>query len=191
MAKQTIPNSGLWSSIAALLNSNFTETYEAQRFGVYDYNDTATQSTPISIAAADTWYNLTNDGLGSFTNKTYALTGVADLWDTTAQAFDFTDLSLGDTVDIRLDIEITSSSVNQVFDVSLFLDDGGAGQYHVPFIAQQSYKATGSRQVIRFNGIYMGDETTRQNPARFKIKSDNTGSVKVNGWYIRASKRVI
>ena len=41
--------------------------------GVYDYNDLATTSTPIPLTLAGTWYDLTNDGAGAFTNKTYAL----------------------------------------------------------------------------------------------------------------------
>lgn len=191
MARQIIPTSGLWSSIVALFNANFTEVYEAVRYGIYDYNDLATQSTPINIAAANTWYPLTNDALGPFTNKDYALPDVADVWDTTTQAFDFSGMALGDTVDIRLDVSVTSGTVNQSFDIDIFIDDGGAGEYQLPFIVQQTFKSTGTRQVIRFNSIYLGDDITRLNAARFKIRSDSTGSVKVNGWYVRAMKRVI
>lgn len=189
MAKQTIPNSGLWSSIAALINANDTELYDEVKVGIYDYNDLATATTPITIAVAGTYYPLTNDTLGAFTNTTYALPSAPNLWDTGTQAFDFTDLVLGDSVDIRLDITVTSSGVNQDFTVVLFIADGTGGQYEIPFIVERNFKAAGTRQVIEFNGIYMGDTNTLNNPARFKIKSSNTGSVRVNGWYVRAVKR--
>ena len=57
MARQTIPNSGLWSSIAALLNANFTETYDETKVtreqllrgsSLVTQNPTATD-TPISL----------------------------------------------------------------------------------------------------------------------------------------------
>lgn len=191
MARQTIPNSGLWSSIAGIINANDTELYNEVKVGVYDYNDLATATTPISIAMAGTYYPLTNDGLGPNTNKTYALPSVPDVWDSGTQAFDFTDLVLGDTMDIRLDITVTSSGVNQDFTVVLFVADGTGGQYEIPFIIERNFKAAGTRQVIEFNGIYMGDTNTLNNPARFKIKSSNTGSVRVNGWYARVVKRVL
>lgn len=191
MARQVIPNSGLWSSIAGIINANDTELYNEVKVGVYDYNDLATATTPISIAVADTYYPLTNDALGSFTNKTYALPSVPDVWDTGTQAFDFTDLVLGDTVDIRLDIIVTSSANNQDFTVVLFIADGTGGQYEIPFIVERNFKTAGTRQIIEFNGIYMGDTNTLNNPARFKIRSSNTGSVVVNGWYARVVKRVL
>lgn len=191
MAKQTVPSSGLWSSIASLLNANFTELYDKVHIGVYDYNDTATQTTPISIAAAGTFYNLTNNAAGSFTNTTYKVPGVDNVWLTGTQAFDWTVLTLGDTVDIRLDIEITSTGANQDFDISLFLADGQPGVYQIPWVVERSFKTAGTRRVVLFNSIYMGDTNTMANPARFKIKSSGTGSVKVAGWYVKVQKRVV
>lgn len=189
MARQVIPNTGFWSTLAALINGNFTELYQAVRSGIYDYNDAATQTTPISIAVADTWYNLTNDGAGPYTNKTYAFPDITDIWDTVGDEFDFSSLALGDTVDIRLDVEVTSTALNQDFDIDLVLAIGTAGEYRIPFIVEQQFKATGSRQLIRFNSIYMGDTNTRDNPGKFQIRSSDPGSVKVNGWYVRVSRR--
>lgn len=189
MARQVIPSSGLWSVLAGLLNTNFTELYQAVRSGIYDYNDATTSTTPISIAVADTWYRLTNDGAGAFTNKAYAFPDIADIWDTVNDEFDFSSLSLGDTVDIRLDVEVTSTALNQDFDIDLVLAVGTGGQYRIPFIVEQQFKATGSRQLIRFNSIYMGDANSRDNPAYFEIRSSDPGSVKVNGWYVRVNRR--
>lgn len=189
MARQLIPTTGLWSAISALLNANFTELYQAVRTGIYDYNDAVTATTPISIAVADTWYDITNDGAGAFTNKTYAFPDIADIWNTSTNQFDFSSLALGDTVDIRLDVEVTTNGANQDVDIDLVLAVGQAGEYRIPFIVEQAFKTAGTRQIIRFNGIYMGDANTRDNPAKFQIRSDGTGSVKVNGWYVRVNRR--
>ncbi|MDB4352021.1 hypothetical protein OAA60_01145 [Porticoccaceae bacterium] len=190
MARQTIPQSGLWSAITNLFNANFTELYTKQASGIYDYQDLATATTPISLTTAGTWYTLTNDGLGPNTNTTYALSSVADVWDSSIDSFDFSGLDLGDSVDIRMSIDVISGTNNQDFDVSLFVNDGGGGQYTLPFISQQSFKTPGTKSLIRFNSIYIGDDNTRNNPARFKIKSSAAGSVIVIGWYCRVIKRI-
>lgn len=51
MAREVIPTSGLWSSIAALLNGNFTELY--RQSGWSDYvDDTYTSGSPLAIDAS-------------------------------------------------------------------------------------------------------------------------------------------
>ena len=185
MGKTAVPPSGLWSQIASIINANFSDP----NFGVYDYNDAATAVTPIAVAPA-TWVALPNDELGPFTNKTYAHPDVPDVWDSSAGAFDFTSLVLGDTVDIRLDIDLTTTSQNQEFSVSLFVDDGGGGEYEIPFVVEAQYKTAGTRKIEAFNGIYMGDATTLNGASRFRVQSDSSCSVVVNGWYCRAMKRV-
>lgn len=190
MAKQTVPNSGLWSSIAALHNSNYTELYDKVQAGVYDYNDTATAITPISLPTPGTFVNLTNNATGAFTNTAYALPGVSNLWITGTQRFDWTSLELGDTVDIRLDVTLISTANNQDFDISLFLAAGTGGEYQIPFAVEKSFKSAGSRRFMEFNGVYMGDTNTRDNPALFKVKSSASATVVVHGWYVRVTKRV-
>lgn len=156
--------------------------------GVYDYNDLATETTPINVPATETYVDLTNDALGSFTNKDYPLPGVTDIWDATNQRFDFSQLSLGDKVDIRLDLSVTTTVPNQDIDVVLVVADGEAGEYEIPFI-NSSYKTAKAHDLNRFNGIYMGDLNTRDNYAKFKIKSDDVATVVVRGWYITVTPR--
>lgn len=188
MAKITIPTSGLWSNIVAMFNSMFTEVYAAEHFGVYDYNDLATATTPISVPNTYTYVDLTNDENGTYTNKTYALTTVTDVWDSATNTFDWSGLELGDTVDIRLDIEVTTTSPNQLVDIDLEMASGSGGSYDILFF-KGVFKNAGANDVNRFNSIYMGDLTTRDNPAKFKIRSDDTASVVVRGWYVRVNKR--
>lgn len=182
MAKQTVPNTGLWSSIAGIFNSMFSELYNDRKFGVYNYDDG--KATTINIAAPDTFYSITNTDSGGQSLK-YPVNGIAEIYDTTTQAFDFTSLTNGDTVDIRLDLELVSSGANQTFDVFLFLADDTATPIPVPYIVEQNFKSAGVHQVIRYNGSFMGSDLVRLNEARFKVKSSGTGSVNVNGWYVK------
>ena len=184
MAKSTIPASGLWSAIAALLNSMFTELYDLlglRLYGVYNYDDSVTN---ISIPVANTWYNLTNADGGPQSLK-HPLPGIAEIYDTTTQAFDFSSLSLGDSVDIRIDLDVTSTALNQSFDVSLFLADDTGTPIPVPYIVEQSFRFAGTRKILRFSSSFIGSKLVKDNQARFKIRSSDPGSVLVRGWYVR------
>lgn len=184
MARQTIPNTGLWSSIASLFNSMFTELFTRRSIGVYNYDDG--KNTTINIAAPDTLYTITNSDAGGQSLK-FPVNGIAEVYDTTTQSFDFTPLENGDTVEIRLDVELISTGANQVFDVFLYLADDTVTPIPVPYIVEQNFKAAGVHQVIRYNGSFMGSDLVRLNEARFKVKSSGTGSVVVNGWYVKVT----
>lgn len=161
----------------------------AWRLGVSDYNDLATQTTPITLVSAGVNYELTNDGLGPFTNTTYKTTELGDLWDTGTNRFDFSNMSLGDSIDIRIDIEVTTTGANRVLDVDLELGVGGS-PYTIPFVASSYVKTASVFRGVRWMSIYMGDTNTLNNPARILVRSDGAGdSVVVNGWYIRSAAK--
>lgn len=156
--------------------------------GVYDYNDLATATTPIALTTPGTQYELTNDGAGAFTNLTYALPGLANIWNVATNRFDFVDgtvLKLGDTVDIRFDMEVTTTTANTAIEAVLELGVG-AGPYQLPYYPETNFKSSGTYRVVNWFGIYMGDTNTLNNPARVLVKADTAGAtVKVNGWYCR------
>jgi len=156
--------------------------------GLVDYNDLGTQTTPISVIGGAASVVLTNDGLGSFTNKTFLPTGVTDIFNSTTNQFDWSQLSNGDMIDIRLDLLVTTTQPNQTVDVELMMASGQVGEYPILF-STASYKTVKEHKVNRFNGVYMGDDFTRLNPAEFKISSDSNCTVKVNGWYCKIIKR--
>lgn len=155
--------------------------------GFWDYNDVETTATPIAIGNG-TFTDLTDDGAGTATLKTYALDGVTDIWNTTTDRFDFTGLSLGDTVDMRIDLDIITSGVNRNIDVAIELGLGGT-----PFtltIDSRDYKSAGTHKFTVWYSVYMGDANTKGSPAKLKILSDGAGdTVIVNGWYVRVITR--
>jgi hypothetical protein len=138
---------------------------------------------------ASTQYELTNDGAGPSTNLSYPLPGLANLWDVATNRFTFTDgtiLRLGDTVDIRFDIEVVTSGANHGIEIVVELGTG-AVPYQIVVIPLINFKVAGTYKLTRWLGIYMGDNNTLSNPGRVMALSDGTGdTVKVNGWYLRA-----
>ena len=151
--------------------------------GFFDYNDDGLANISHT-GGADT--PLTNNEAGAFTNKTYPPLGVTDVWDEVGNEFDWSQLSLGDMVDIRLDIEVTTSSANQEITIELELGQGGSA-YRIPFI-HLFYKTTGAKKVGAFTGVYMGDTNTLNNAGQFIFTSANNATIKINGWYCKVIK---
>jgi hypothetical protein len=157
--------------------------------GIYDYNDLATASSPIALTVANTQYELTNDGLGPFTNLNYTLADLANVWNVSTDRFSFNGgsaLKLGDTVDIRFDVEFTTGTTNT--DINLILELGiGGTPYQLTIVADKDHSSAGSYQEVHMFSVYMGDANTLNNPGRVLASASKTGTtVKVNGWFIRA-----
>lgn len=152
-----------------------------RRSGFFDYNDAATAGSPIVVPGTGAFVKLTNDTLGAFTNRDFPPTGVTDVWDDIAQEFNWSQLQNGDTVDIRIDLELTTTSANQQINIGLEL---GGGAYTLPF-GQAIIKTADTGDYLRYSGIYIGDDTTRLGGGFFKIASDSTLNVVVRGWYVR------
>lgn len=153
------------------------------RIGFVDYNDAGTTTTPISIPAA-TETKLTNDTLGDFTLRDFLPKGISDIWNPATNQFDFTQLKLGDMVDIRVDAILTTTQPNQNFRLALALGVGTPSEYEIPF-SGGIVKNAGPVEASRFNGIYIGNELTLNNPGEFRIYSDDPATIVIRGWYCK------
>ena len=144
--------------------------------GFIDYNDAGTAVSPITLAA-NTWTTLTNNGAGSFTNKTYAPEGVSELMDEVS-AFDFSSLALGTSVLIRNDFSVTPDTNNALLELRYQLGLGG-GAYTLETIIGRLDSGSGIpyRFSLNPNFIYMGDANTRDNPAYLQIRLSSNGTV--------------
>ncbi|MGI4991021.1 hypothetical protein ACRXCV_00195 (plasmid) [Halobacteriovorax sp. GFR7] len=156
--------------------------------GFVDYNDLATATTPLNVLAS-TETVLPNDAGGAFTNTGYLPQGMTGVWDNINDQFDWQELKLGDMVDIRFDIVVTTTQPNQEVNAFLRMAIGSGSEYDIPFLTGANYKTAKAHPVNRFNGIYMGDSNTLDNPAQFIIESDAPCSVVVNGWYCKIIRR--
>jgi hypothetical protein len=155
--------------------------------GWQDFNDLATTTTPIDLAVSGTFYPLTNDGAGGFTNTAYKIADHGLIWDTVAGAFDFSDLSLGDTVDFRLDFTVTVAANTQI---TTRLALGTAGGAYTLQVDNAFFKTGGTYQITTWYSIYMGDTNTLDNGGVFEVATDGTNDdLVVNGWYVRTQER--
>lgn len=185
-----IPDNGLWSDIADSLNTNFETGVPTDNFagGLFDYNDVGTTASPISVTGGAGFVDLTNDEAGAFTNKLFPPVGVTDVWNASNNEFDFSQLKLGDMVDIRLDLDVITASVNTEFQIALHLAIGGF-DYFVNWFNAANFKNAATNKIVVYNGIYIGDTNTLNNTAKFVIQSDKDLTVVVNGWYCKVVTR--
>lgn len=165
---------------------NSTVAGKAAEVGYLVYSDLATASTQIvHTGGVDTI--LTNDELGAQTQKTFAPTGVTDVWDSSGGVFDFSELANGDMVDIRLNVTVTTSTNNQEVFINLELGQGGF-DYLVPF-THDIYKLSGTVPLGSYEGVFIGDDNTRLNNGQFIFSSDDNATIIVHGWYCKVIRR--
>lgn len=155
--------------------------------GFVDYNDLATATTPIAVLGNGSDFQITNDTLGPFTNTAYLPDGVTSIWNSVTNQFDFSQLALGDMIDIRLELIPDIAGQNSEIEVDLQLGIGG-NPYSIAF-SRSSFKTSGVKGIDRFNGIYMGDSNTLNNPAQLVVRSDTALNLQVAGWYCKIIRR--
>jgi len=167
------------------LPTQYTEPIKTPEYvGTYDYNN-----SNGAISFTGTPIKLLNNGLGVFTDKVYGLTGVADLYNTTTNQFDFSSLNYGDKIDFRYDYILTTSSVNQESRIYLNLAIGSTTPYS---INQNTsfFKTAGSHDLSGVTSfIYIGNPETLNFPTELYFTSDANATVELNGFVISVTKR--
>lgn len=158
--------------------------------GFMDYNDTSTTASAL-VLATDTWTAIPNDGLGAFTNLTYAPNGVTSLMNASGQ-IDCSELVLGDFILIRNDFTVTPGTNNQSLAFRYTLGTG-AGSYTLE--KRLGRMDEGGSQPYRFSltldEVYMGDANSRDNVIGLEIKSSGNATLVNAGTVISVVKRVI
>ena len=150
--------------------------------GYFDYNHSgATQSY------VDGKLKVLNDAAGTYTTKVFAPLGVTDVWNATTNQFDFSQLSVGDQIEIRTDGEVTTTANNQIFGTELSMSIG-ANPYPLQ-VGQSYYKTIGTYPVTRLTKFYIGNTDTKDNPAELLFYSDAAATLKVTGFYISITRR--
>ena len=149
--------------------------------GFIDYNDS---SGSFSLSA-NTWTDLPNDGLGSFTNKTYAPDGVTELMDSNTGYIDPTKTTLGDVLLVRNDFTVNPNTNNALLEFRYVLG-GGANAYTLPTIIGRLDSGSGTdyRFTLRADKIYMGDDNTRLNPVKLQVRLSSNATITNSGTVI-------
>ena len=146
-----------------------------ERSGWVTYSDLNTVTTPIELTLANTYYPVTNDGLGAQTEKTYKIFDHGEIFDTTTNRFDFSSLAVGDRVSMRFNCTIDIGGPNQDVDAKIDFAIGGSFPFSVP-MAHDSYRTDGERPYGFERSWYIGSADVRDNPAELLMASDGTGT---------------
>ena len=157
--------------------------------GYFDYADLATQTTPITVVP-NTQTLLTNDTLGDDTNISQPPYGVTAIWDADSDEFNFQQLSIGDTVDIRVHLKTTTTSANQKYHVDMKFAFDGPDEFENR-IFSQVVKTSGEDEQTFITTLYIGSESVKNYPARLYITSDDDATVKVVGWFCRVFRKSV
>jgi len=157
--------------------------------GFVDYNDAATSVTPITLVA-DTWTDVPNDTLGTYTNTAYMPEGMTTLMDGTTGYLDFSELTLGSDIHIRIDYTVTPNTNNALVESRYELGNGG-GTYTLPINSKRLDSGSGvpypSDKASFY--IYMGDENTLQGVGKLQVKLTTGGTLINNGVAIKIYKK--
>lgn len=148
--------------------------------GYCDYNDTATTTTPISLTSG-VWTKLTNNKLGAQTRSVLP-TGVTNLWNTSTNQMALSELPLDSIVDVRMNVTITTTSVNQLVDGSIYFAIGSGTPYTLPVLTSSYYKDVGTYMIPMDVWFYIGNTNTKTFPAEIRVKSSSAATVIVSGF---------
>lgn len=164
------------------------ETY-LNAVGSFHYSDLATQTTPLSLVA-NTPKKLENDTLGAYTVVTNAPFGVSSVWNPVTDQLDFTQMSLGDVLTLRVDAAITTSSANQTLKCYAKLGVGSPSEFDL-LLAQGQVKTAGEYPFVAEVSFDLAYQDIVDSPAEIYIVSDGNGTIKINGWYISILRKNI
>ena len=142
--------------------------------------------TPISIPAG-TPTKLTMDATTGGIQDQYLPLGVSKIWDSTNSQFDFSELSLGDMVDIRVDGSLTNTGINESFVLNFIGAKGSAGEYTLPF-ASGNRLFSGTSIVSRYNGVFIGSQDMIDNPSELEIVTTDPASGFLVDIYVKILK---
>ncbi len=153
--------------------------------GVEDYNHAGGALSP----ALGVKTQVLNDAAGAYTNTAYKIPGYPDIWNPSTNQFNWSHLTLGDSVDIRFDFTVTTNGTHN--DTAIIIRAGvGAAPYDLTAITGE-WQASSTYQLTVWYSVYMGDANTLDNPAEVYIMSTTAGEiVQCNGWYVRTNKRI-
>jgi hypothetical protein len=157
--------------------------------GYFDYNDLATQTTPLN-AVANVALKLTNDTEGANTSTDQNPYGVSYVWDYTTNQFNFSELEVGDTIDVRVHVQVTTTTSNQKVSLSAKFGIGSVAEF-TNSIFETTFKTSGLHEISFVAPFYMGSTYITDYPAELYLTTDASATVKVDGWYVRILRKNI
>ena len=156
-----------------------------QQIGYADYNDLITNAMPIAVPS-NTWMKVTNDTLGAQTRVRLPI-DVTKVWDPATNRLTFTELPVDTMLNLRVDLNVTTSSANQIVRLRANMAIGGTSPFTLE-TNESLFRSSGAHKVFREIPFYIGSEDMRTHPGEFEIFSDSPITVRVQGWYLSVVK---
>ena len=163
----------------------WVSTSSTSAVGFIDYND----STGEIDLTSDTWIDVPNNGAGAFTNKLYTPNGITELLDVSSGYLDFTELELGDSIQVRIDFKVNPNINNATLECRYVLGNGG-GEYALTVFEKRLDRGSGIDYDANKGSflIYMGDDNTRLNEGKLQVKLSSAGKLTNAGVAIQIFK---
>tara|TARA_R110000822_G_scaffold6947_8_gene28984 strand:- start:1231 stop:1797 length:567 start_codon:yes stop_codon:yes gene_type:complete len=148
-------------------------------------SDSATASSPIAHSAGSNSTFLTNNALGAIT-ASFNPDSNSNLWNPSTNKFDFSSLKIGDIVEFRVDLLVDHGAAQEITIVA-DVAEGGTSPYTLN-VNHDYYKtaSTGVPVTAMFR-LYIGNDDTKDNSARFRLVSLEAASVVVEGWLVQVT----
>jgi len=163
--------------------------------GWQDFADLTTQTTPIEQTSIDGGQvHLTTDNEGTLTdgnttqNSEHTLTDVNDIWNTTSNTIQFggTGLKTNDTIDARIDLQISPNVVPQNFRLIIEFYDGldgtGVKQFELESSVQSVFENAGTYVDRTIERRFFIGESIANGSAIVKVEGSSAFEVKMKGF---------
>ena len=151
-------------------------------YAIYDDSRASTLTLTAGVLTV-----VPNDAAGATTTNAYLPLGVTNLWNAGTSSFDFSELAVGDAVEIRLLVQPTTINNNTEIELDLFLGSG-VNQYKVPFITTQNFQFAGTFEATRYTSFPIRDEDTRISPAQFKAVADKNCTLQTDDFFVKVTR---
>lgn len=154
--------------------------------GWYSYGHAGSNQ---ALTSANTYYDLINDSNGSDTLNFRALPSVDNVWNPTTNRFDWSDLSVGDVVNLWANVEVITTTVSTTIDFIYEAAVGTGSPVVLSLASQKLFTSTGTYQITLPITSFITNASIRDNPARLRMRADETGtSVAVKSWLVNVIK---
>jgi hypothetical protein len=157
--------------------------------GYFDYEDFTTSVVPLS-ATNGVAKKLTNDTEGVNTSTDQNPYGVSFVWDFINNQFNFSELTIGDTIDVRIHIRVTTTTSNQKVEIKSRFGIGSASQFET-VIYDNVFKSSGVHEISFVAPFYLGSLDIINSPAELYLTTDANATIRVYGWYVRILRKNI
>jgi hypothetical protein len=128
-----------------------------------------------------------NDATGANTRSDLAPDGVSIVWDAVNSQFSFSQFSVGDNIEVRVDISLTTTAANQEALARLYFDNGGS-TFSLQF-GRAQFKSAGTYNYTLSRRFYLGADSVKNNPVEVQFSSDANATIDLNGYAVLCERR--